>query len=164
MSTVALEQNGTIVIKVYLLGDIMGCGIIFPRDYCCSYDSDSSHELSPLCSPNVGDDSNHGEYEGGFDSESEDDLWWHNCNHVESGKRVQVSVNAKFFPHVIPYVYYIHSHVNCRCFLLVMVRRLDAKKYEFRKVDFIQLLGCLVWLRKLKLIYDLFLVKNLLTY
>lgn len=72
-------------------GDVMGCGIIFPRDYSCSYDSDGSQELSPS-SPNdaeVEDDSNQDDYEAGSQSESEDDLWWNNCE-MESNSKVQV--------------------------------------------------------------------------
>lgn len=65
-------------------GDIMGCGIIFPRDYICNYDNGSSHELTP--SPNdIPDD----DYDGS-QSESEDEEWWKEKNNVENDTMVQV--------------------------------------------------------------------------
>lgn len=65
-------------------GDIMGCGIIFPRDYVCTYDSDSSRELSPTPNGDLEDD-----YEGSF-SESEDEEWWKEKSNVETGAVIQV--------------------------------------------------------------------------
>jgi len=71
-------------------GDIMGCGIIFPLDYSCNYDSDGSQDFS-FSSPNCANDElNREEYEGGSQSESEDDLWWNNCNQIENGSKVEV--------------------------------------------------------------------------
>nr|CAD7400437.1 unnamed protein product [Timema cristinae] len=65
-------------------GDRMGCGIIFPRDYICEYDSDGgSVEFSPS-SPNEVDDLLDLTLEG---SDSEDEEWWsNNCTGNCEGK------------------------------------------------------------------------------
>nr|CAD7403414.1 unnamed protein product [Timema poppensis] len=62
----------------------MGCGIIFPRDYICEYDSDGgSVEFSPS-SPNEVDDLLDLTLEG---SDSEDEEWWsNNCTGNCEGK------------------------------------------------------------------------------
>lgn len=70
-------------------GDVMGCGIIFPRDFSCNYDSDGYNELNSPQSPvnNLEDGAN--EYEGS-QSESEDEIWWNEHNKFEGGPKVQV--------------------------------------------------------------------------
>ncbi|PNF22199.1 SPRY domain-containing protein 3 [Cryptotermes secundus] len=67
-------------------GDRMGCGILFPRDYVCQYDSDGgSIELSPSSQTEVdllelSPDS----------SDSEDEDWWNNECAVEFSSKVKV--------------------------------------------------------------------------
>ena len=65
-------------------GDIMGCGILFPRDYNSEIDSDGSHDLSP----------DYGEEDLELDpdyhsSDSEDEEWWERP-YAENGTKVQV--------------------------------------------------------------------------
>jgi hypothetical protein len=66
-------------------GDIMGCGILFPRDYCSELDSDGSQDASP-----DGSESPDDLLELEFDSESEDEEWWERP-YAENGTKVQVS-------------------------------------------------------------------------
>ncbi|XP_064634542.1 SPRY domain-containing protein 3-like isoform X2 [Lineus longissimus] len=65
-------------------GDIMGCGILFPRDYSSELDSDGSQDASP-----DGSESPDDLLELELDSESEDEEWWERpC--AENGTKVQV--------------------------------------------------------------------------
>jgi len=75
-------------------GDIMGCGILFPRDYSAeALDSDGSRD-----SPGVSDDDDNPDYleaenyHGSASSDSEDEHWWERP-HAHSGTTVQVSDN-----------------------------------------------------------------------
>lgn len=63
-------------------GDVMGCGIIFPRDYICNFESDDSREMTPSPSEDP--------YHDGSPSESEDEEWWKEKDSVENGAIVQV--------------------------------------------------------------------------
>lgn len=64
------------------LGDIMGCGILFPNDYDSEADSDQS--------PDDPDVSNRELDEYPSDSDSEDEnMWWRQGND-EQGTKVQV--------------------------------------------------------------------------
>ncbi|XP_054716959.1 SPRY domain-containing protein 3-like [Uloborus diversus] len=64
-------------------GDVMGCGIIFPRDFVCFYDCDASSENSSPLNADYDDLSN-------SLSESEDEEWWKEKENVETGVTVQV--------------------------------------------------------------------------
>ncbi|KAK7862936.1 hypothetical protein R5R35_004894 [Gryllus longicercus] len=67
-------------------GDRMGCGIIFPRDYVCQYDSDGgSVDMSPS-SPTEVDEL----LELLDTSDSEDEEWWNNHCGMESDSKVKV--------------------------------------------------------------------------
>ncbi|XP_069697406.1 SPRY domain-containing protein 3-like isoform X1 [Periplaneta americana] len=68
-------------------GDRMGCGILFPRDYVCQYDSDGgSVELSPSSPAEVDD-----LLELTLDtSDSEDEDWWNNQCAIECSSKVKV--------------------------------------------------------------------------
>ncbi|XP_049805357.1 SPRY domain-containing protein 3-like [Schistocerca nitens] len=67
-------------------GDHMGCGIIFPRDYVCDYDSDGgSVDMSPSSPTEVDDlllllDT----------SDSEDEDWWNGRYEMECDSKVKV--------------------------------------------------------------------------
>ena len=79
---------------IVFTGDIMGCGILFPRDYNCDADSDGMHDLSP---DNVSDDGvDYLELEELGSSDSEDEEWWEKPN-AENGTRVQVCREIFFF-------------------------------------------------------------------
>jgi hypothetical protein len=67
-------------------GDIMGCGILFPRDYNSEADSDGSHDLSP---DHLEDAIDYLELEDYHSSESEDEEWWERP-YAENGTKVQV--------------------------------------------------------------------------
>ncbi|GFV79406.1 SPRY domain-containing protein 3 [Trichonephila clavipes] len=67
-------------------GDIMGCGIIFPRDFVSFFDSDGSSEGNALSSANLDFEE---DFSGSF-SESEDEEWWKEKENVETGMAIQV--------------------------------------------------------------------------
>lgn len=62
-------------------GDVMGCGILFPRDYVCNYEIDS-REMSPSPSNDP--------YLDGSQSESEDEEWLIEKDNLEGVTLVQV--------------------------------------------------------------------------
>ena len=68
------------------LGDVMGCGILFPPDY----DSEADSDLSPdeNSSPDFLSNEDHNDYDL---SDSDDDLMWGGEGQDESGTKVQVS-------------------------------------------------------------------------
>ena len=68
-----------------LTGDIMGCGILFPRDYNSDMDGDGCRDLSP----DYYED--YLELEECHGSESEDDEWWERA-YAENGTKVQVAM------------------------------------------------------------------------
>uniref|UniRef100_T1IP15 B30.2/SPRY domain-containing protein n=1 Tax=Strigamia maritima TaxID=126957 RepID=T1IP15_STRMM len=68
-------------------GDVMGCGLIFPRDYVGPFDSDDFRDISPSSSNGVDDAIESDEQEGSH-SESEDDDWWNESD--ENSVKVQV--------------------------------------------------------------------------
>ncbi|XP_066995473.1 SPRY domain-containing protein 3 isoform X2 [Anabrus simplex] len=68
-------------------GDRMGCGILFPRDYVCHYDSDGgSVDFSPT-SPSEVDELLDMTLDA---SDSEDEDWWNNHCGVECESKVRV--------------------------------------------------------------------------
>ncbi|XP_042898988.1 SPRY domain-containing protein 3 [Parasteatoda tepidariorum] len=66
-------------------GDIMGCGIMFPRDFVCYFDCDESSENGPSSLNADFDD----ELSGSL-SESEDEEWWKAKENIEFGVNIQV--------------------------------------------------------------------------
>lgn len=68
-------------------GDRMGCGILFPRDYVCQYDSDGGSVENSPSSPTLVDDL----LELTLDtSDSEDDDWRNNQRVIECTSKVKV--------------------------------------------------------------------------
>jgi len=69
-------------------GDIMGCGILFPRDYNSEADSEGSHDG---LSPEYLDEGVYDYLEDDFDhnSDSEDEEWWEKP-YAENGTKVEV--------------------------------------------------------------------------
>ncbi|CAH1785723.1 unnamed protein product [Owenia fusiformis] len=71
-----------------LKGDIMGCGILFPRDYNSEEDSDISPDVSPDAEDKIDELLNLESDYHSSDSEEEED-WWEKPN-AETGTKVQV--------------------------------------------------------------------------
>ena len=71
------------------LGDVMGCGILFPRDYRREFDASDPPEGDYLSDAARND---FVDLDGGFtESESEDEAWWEKPN-AENGIKVQVGI------------------------------------------------------------------------
>ena len=83
-------------------GDIMGCGVLFPRNY--EYRSDSDDELEPIGGPNEADPfqapgvelggnggAAHNFPQFDYPSDSADDEdWWNDRNYLPHGVKVQI--------------------------------------------------------------------------
>ncbi|XP_055952548.1 SPRY domain-containing protein 3-like isoform X2 [Argiope bruennichi] len=65
-------------------GDIMGCGIIFPRDFVSFYDCDLDSNAPSSVNLDLEED-----FSGSY-SESEDEEWWKEKENIETGLTIQV--------------------------------------------------------------------------
>ena len=75
-----------IIIFGCCIGDVMGCGILFPPDYDSEADSDCSPDENS--SPDFLSNEDQNDYDL---SDSDDDLMWGGEGQDESGTKVQVS-------------------------------------------------------------------------
>ena len=83
--------NG-IIFPIILAGDIMGCGILFPRGYSSEMDSDGSPDMSPDMTEEGPEEFMERDYHS---SDSEDEEWWRRP-YAEKGTKVQVSSNMTY--------------------------------------------------------------------
>ena len=85
-----VHRQYTLSLSTFPSADIMGCGILFPRDYNSELDSDGSHDASPDMSDDPLEDYLElDEFSHHTSSESEDEEWWEKP-FAENGTKVQV--------------------------------------------------------------------------
>ena len=77
---------------IFCLGDVMGCGILFPRDYNAEHDSDGTKDSSDVSEGEEVED--YIEVEDYNSDASDDEMWFDRANQAEKGTKIDVSKNS----------------------------------------------------------------------